>query len=165
MAPYLPHLRHHRDQSDDISSTLAHIRLQVFASACSLTWNALAPPFLLSNNSSSFKAQLKCPFLWGASRLPVQKGLLPVLPSHTPEALCPKRCSPFPCPALHIPAPGTEPDPRCLLTEWTSALRRVVFVNLSSEASLAGLNLRSVTSYCVASSKWLDPSEPWFPHL
>lgn len=42
-------------------------RLQATPLAGSLTWNTLAPPFLLSNICSSFKTQLECLFLWGAS--------------------------------------------------------------------------------------------------
>ena len=42
-------------------------RLQATLLAGSLTWNALEPPFLLSNICSSFRTQCECLFLWGAS--------------------------------------------------------------------------------------------------
>lgn len=78
-------LQHHR-QPADVSLTPARVSLQASASAASLTWNALASPFRLSNTCSPYKTQLECvPFLLGSLLIPRQKGLLPILSAPNPH--------------------------------------------------------------------------------
>lgn len=85
MAPLLLHLVPHHHQQPVYLFSASSCRLQATPLAGSLTWNTLAPPFLLSNICSSFKTQLECPLPLGSLLIPqVEKGLLPSLAPKPP---------------------------------------------------------------------------------